>query len=252
MKHPDHRPPLFLLFAGLLPGLVACSHAGGGYTHSIETYHETEVNDIAPLADYFGVLRPGDHFYIEGRITDIPYDPYYPWNGYDPFDGFAFTADRPIHVEFRLFIEDYYSDLDVLVYDPQIDADVGWFQTDHNPETGAVDVFAGGLDFHLVIESWVGISNYSLEIEVYDLYPSSVDGNEPDGIAPGVNEAAGGIVAARLVDPLRAESAPAADAPRYGGQQEEALTPEVKLEETTIDPETGDRIESSHAMDADG
>jgi len=127
-------------------------------------FFEVERNDDPLTANYFGVLYPGDHFFIDGFIQD---------GGFDPLDGFAFTAGQPLHVDFQLFIDDLDDDLDVYLYDPQLDAIVGAWETEANPERGGVDVFTGNLDFHLAIASFRGSSNYSLEIDVQPLYAAS-------------------------------------------------------------------------------
>ena len=244
MKQAANRRPLLLLLTGFLPALFACVHSGGGGGGSYaRTYYESEVKNSAHQADYFGILRPGDHFFIDGHITDIPFDPFDPWNGYDPFDGFAFTADRPIHVEFRLFIDDPWTDLDVIVYDPQIGVDVGRFATANNPEVGAVDVLAGGLDFHLVVESWVGVSSYSMEILVYALHAPEGGDDADDPLADGA------ITADRIVDPDRPEAPLSLE--EYAGKEVDD-EPEIRVQTTEIDPETGALTESSRTMDADG
>ena len=121
---------------------------------------EIEPNNDPPDADHFGVIRPGDHFFIEGTIRD---------DAFDPFDGFAFTSGDLIHVDFQLFVDDPFSDLDVCLYDPQLDQTIACFATTSNPEQGGVDVVSAGFDFHLVVESFVGISHYTLEIAVQPL-----------------------------------------------------------------------------------
>jgi hypothetical protein len=248
MKHPITPRALLLL----LPALALAASCSGGSNHDgtvfvPATYPESEVNDVAPMADYFGLLRPGDFFYIEGHISDIPFDPFDPWNGHDPFDGFAFTANEPVHVQFRLFIDDPYADLDVIVYDPQIGFDVGWFATANNPETGAVDVYGYGLDFHLVVESWVGSSSYTMEIEVFELYLTE----EEDGEGVSSEEPLASITANRIIDPIKEEDA----AERIGMYHAELPDdPAVQIETsiTEIDQETGLETEISHTLDADG
>lgn len=146
-------------------GLVAChSHHDGGAgsgNGGIPVFREQERNDDPLTANHFGVLRPGQRFFIDGFVRD---------DLADPFDGFAFTAGAPLHVDFELFIGNAFADLDVSLYDPQIDQTVAsWASTD-NPEVGGVDVFAGGLDFHLVIESFSGDATYSLAITVLPLF----------------------------------------------------------------------------------
>lgn len=251
MKHPPRRA---LLLATPALALIAACHSNHepGPVFVPATYLESEVNDIAPLADYFGVLYPGDFFYIEGDITDIPYDPFDPWNGHDPFDGFAFTAGQPIHVQFRLFIDHPSADLDVILYDPQIDLDVAYFATGYNPEVGAVDVFSGGLDFHLVVESWVGSSGYTMEIEVFPLYPlENEEGGETSAEIPLAT-----ISAESAIDP--AKTADAATRLEAYREQEADETPLLEITTTEVDPftevETQTELETktSHMLDADG
>ena len=156
--NPRRALPALLLASAALP-LAACSHDHHDHDDgdSIPTFVERERNDDPLTANHFGVLHPGDQFFIDGFVRD---------DLADPFDGFAFTAATSLHVDFELFIHNAAADLDVDLYDPQIDEIVAsWASTD-NPEVGGVDVFAGGLDFHLVIGSFVGDASYSLAITV--------------------------------------------------------------------------------------
>jgi hypothetical protein len=155
--------PLHLALA--LAPLAACTHSHehheNGSGTGIPVFAELERNDDPLTANHFGVLRPGDHFFIDGFVRD---------DAIDPFDGFAFTAGGPLHVDFQLFIGNAAADLDVCLYDPQLDETLACFATAEDPERGGVDVTAGGLDFHLVIESFVGDASYSLEIDVQPLF----------------------------------------------------------------------------------
>ena len=127
---------------------------------------EQERNDEPFNANHFGVIRPGDHFFIDGFVRD---------DLVDPFDGFAFTAGSPLHVDFQLWSGRAAADLDVCLYDPQLDETLACYATDLNPEIGGVDVSAGGFDFHLVVEAFVGDSSYSLEIVVLPLFAATAD-----------------------------------------------------------------------------
>lgn len=159
------RPALLALPLVLATcSLAACSHdhhddddGGSG----IPVFLEHERNDDPLVANHFGSLHPGDRFFIDGFVND---------DLADPFDGFAFTAAVPLHVDFELFIGNAAADLDVCLYDPQIDETVACFATSADPEVGGVDVFAGGLDFHLVVESFVGDASYSLALTVLPLF----------------------------------------------------------------------------------
>jgi hypothetical protein len=174
----------------LAPVLLALSSACYHHHSSasrVPVFHESGPNDVDFDADWFGQLAPGERFFIDGFIDD---------SGFDPFDGFAFSAARPIHVEFRLFIQDPFADLDVCVYDPQLLATVACFQSTNDPESGAVDVFAAGLDFHLVVESFRGASAYRREIEVFALHADGAQGAAARGVvaeapAPDAQAAAG-------------------------------------------------------------
>lgn len=204
-------------------------------------YVESEINDTEFEANYFGTLRPGDHFFIDGHITDIPFDPFDPFNGYDPYDGFAFTAGQPVHVEFWLYAAGR-PDLDLCVYDPQIGLDIACYQTASNPEAGAIDVFTGNYDFHLVVESYIGSGSYSLEIAVSALYPDAASeeaGSIRRADSVGLASAAAPLRDATPLDGYRRQVAPAveADEPvlmrRYYWIETDATTGEVQ--ETEVD-----------------
>ncbi len=147
-----------LLFLSL--ALVSCGRSDRGNNAAL-VYRELEPNDGVFEANDFGVLRPGDLFYIDGFTSDL---------GFDPFDGFAFTAAEPIHVDFRLFHANARDDFDVCLYDPVLDETLACFATEFDPEVGGVDVTLGGTEFHLVVESFFGEGAYTLEIAVTRLF----------------------------------------------------------------------------------
>lgn len=183
----------YLLSALLVLALGGCRRhpVQGGGPSPVPTFREIEINDEPLSANHFGVLRPGDRFFIEGFVRD---------DGLDPFDGFAFTAGGPIHVDFQLFVDDARDDLDVCLYDPLLDETLACYATADNPERGGVDVFDGGFDFHLVVESFRGSSTYALEIDVQPLFAARAAGaaegravlgasNADEGRAPAAAEA---------------------------------------------------------------
>jgi hypothetical protein len=88
-------------------------------------FQEAEPNDDPVTANDFGILQVGDHFLIQGFVRD---------DVSDPFDGFAFTAGTALHVDFQLFIDTNTADLDVCLFDPQLDQTVACFATQNNPE----------------------------------------------------------------------------------------------------------------------
>jgi hypothetical protein len=152
-----------------------CDDCGGS-----PVFVEDEPNDAPLDANSFGVLRSGDHFFIEGFVRD---------DAGDPFDGFAFTAGEDIHVDFQLFNGDLVADLDVCLYDPLLDETLACFATNIDPERGGVEVFAG-FDFHLVIESFVGDGDYTLEIVVLPLF-AALAGEDGEPARAGVRAAPG-------------------------------------------------------------
>lgn len=141
--------------------LLGCVHSGGGPSFGLS---ESEPNDAACCADYFGFLTPGEHLSINGFISD---------DGFDPFDGFAFTASGPITVDFRLFAHDFGADLDICLYDPQLGIIIDCFESPFDPETGTAHILLGGTDFHLVVNSFSGDTPYTLEIDVHPLFFAS-------------------------------------------------------------------------------
>ena len=240
------RPPTSHLFLGLALGLLGSACTRGSSFSGPPVFDETEVNDSAYQANDFGVLRPGDHFIIRGNISDL---------GYDLFDGFRFTAAEPIHVDFQLFSDSAGNDFDVCLYDPFLGTTVDCFQSPYNPEVGGVDVFAGGLDFHLVIESYFGSGGYELEIEVFGLYGASgEEGTETmqaqdkatPRLAGNFDKARG--AAKQGADPSRFEA--------YGAAEDQAQEegPEVVDEVTLVrlDLETGTRTEAVFLLLEDG
>ena len=138
----------------------ACSHHDHEGFEPVPAFREAERNDAPFEANDFGLLHPGERFFIDGFVRD---------DGFDPFDGFAFTAAQPIHVDFQLHHGSASADLDVCLYNPLLDETLACWATTERPEHGGVDVFGGGFDFHLVVESFAGDSAYSLELVVYAL-----------------------------------------------------------------------------------
>ena len=134
-------------------------------THrTVPVYQELESNDIPATANHLGVLQSGDRLLIEGVIG----------NPFLDIDGFSFVSGSAIHVDFQLFAD---RDLDVCLYDPEIDNTVACFATANHPEQGGVDVFGGGLEFHLIVEACIERgcfplpgTPYTLELTVQPLF----------------------------------------------------------------------------------
>ncbi len=156
-----------ILLASVFLALTACydcDDCDDDHDAGPPVFQEAEPNDAPLTANDFGILQVGDHFLIQGFVRD---------DMADPFDGFAFTAASALHVDFQLFIDTAAADLDVCLYDPLLDQTLACFATQANPEQGGVDVSAGGFDFHLVVESFVGDGPYTLEIVVQPLFAAA-------------------------------------------------------------------------------
>lgn len=123
-------------------------------------YGEGEPNDTAWLAPWFGVVHPGDLLYIDGHSTD---------DGSDPQDGLAFSVNGPTRIDFTLFVDDPWTDLDVWVFDPVLNAFVGGFTVPYGDEKGTFWL-SGAQEFHLVVVSADGPSWWTLAVEASTTY----------------------------------------------------------------------------------
>jgi hypothetical protein len=139
-----------------------------------------------------------------------------------------------MHVDFQLFIDTNTANLDVCLYDPQLDQTVACFATDANPEQGGVDVSTGGLDFHLVVESFAGDGPYTLEINAQPLFAAATPG-----------ELAAAPARALTAVDARADHATGAEA---GYRREKPRSrPLVEIEQSfEIDPKTGTVLAITH------
>jgi hypothetical protein len=117
-------------------------------------WSESEPNDFPWEAPWFGSLFPGEATFVAGFSTD---------DGSDPQDGLAFTGYGPCRIDFTLFVDDPWSDLDVWVYDPDLDQFVYAFTSAYGDESGTFWVDAPK-DFHLVIVPSYGASTWTLRV----------------------------------------------------------------------------------------
>ena len=184
-SHPPFAPAALLLVPLLVPLLAAACQKS---PQVVPVHQEQESNDTPASANHMGVLGVGDRLFIEGVIGDPFVD----------IDGFSFVSASPIHVDFQLFAD---RDLDVCLYDPALDATVACFATANHPERGGVDVFAGGLEFHLTVEACIepGCSPafgtpYTLELTVQHLFLATTENGAEAGSASQALEDTGGSV----------------------------------------------------------
>jgi len=194
----------FAMALGLAFGTLgaAChDHSRSDGSVAFPSYFEVEPNDFEEEANDFGLLFPNDYFWIEGDVREISQVPI------DPRDGFAFTAGRPIHVDFRLVVDDPVAICRVGLFDPQLGETIAYYlQDQHGEVLGGVDVPSGALDFHLVVESTLGATTYGLEIDVFGLSAASASGSAlaAPASASGLRASANGRVPrSRTDDPFR-------------------------------------------------
>lgn len=164
-------------------------------------YVEIEPNDTVDQAPLYAGLHVGSAFSVRGHINDF---------GFDVFDGVAVRADEAVEIHFDLYSEAYGTDLDVCVFDPDLDRYVVCADGPWDPEHGSVVVLEPGKIVHLVVTSAFGDCGYRLDVHAsYPSYPlgSAPPANAPDAVRDAKRaraEAYRGIDAAANV-PLKLE-----------------------------------------------
>ncbi len=131
-------------------------------------YAEIEPNDTVDQAPLYAGLRVGSAFSVRGHISEF---------GVDVFDGVAVRADEAVEIHFDLYSESYGTDLDVCVFDPDLDRYVVCADGPWDPEHGSVVVLEPGKIIHLVVTSAFGNCGYRLD--VHASYPSYPLGSAP-------------------------------------------------------------------------
>lgn len=154
----------------LLPFATACA---GHHHHEPPpgppVYGEQEPNDWADHPDHIATLDARSHLFVEGHIHEV---------GPDVYDGFHFLAAEPCTIQFALDARAP-ADLDLAVYDPFVGDFVLFFETPYDPEIGSFLVLEAGTEFHLVVRSFQGSSDYTLEV-----LGSPLEAGPSPGIAP--------------------------------------------------------------------
>lgn len=140
-----------------LPAALALSACSGhvSFFAGYPTFDEREPNDTVHGAPFFGGVEPGTRFAISGHIDDDQPDLY---------DGFALRADEPCTIEFALESHELFTDLDVCVYDPELDEYVVCCDGPSDPEKGSVTILEPGKVVHLVVSSARGDTRYTLHV----------------------------------------------------------------------------------------
>lgn len=146
--------PIALVFAG-------CSgHVSFFAGHS--TYEEKEPNDSAHSAPYYRGVEAGESFSFTGHITD---------DSHDPFDGFAVRADEACTIVFELESHELFTDLDVCVFDPDLDEYVVCCDGPSDPEKGSITILEPGKRVHFVVSSARGDTRYTLHVRGQTPHP---------------------------------------------------------------------------------
>ncbi|MFT7671217.1 MAG: hypothetical protein ACI8X5_003934 [Planctomycetota bacterium] len=159
--------------------LVACGGVPTGYVvvnGENNPLYEIEPNGFAGNADYLGEIKVGSSIAIEGHIAQCcnssssccP----------DEYDGFAFYALEPVSVHIRLTEYSPTADLDFAIFIPEINGIVDSWETDSHPETGVFNMGGSG-EFHIVLNSFLGDSNYLLEVDVAPLAAANLASDDP-------------------------------------------------------------------------
>jgi len=121
---------------------------------------ESEPNDSHAEPNVLGFFYVGDEFTLGGWIRD---------DVYDPFDGFAITSGEPLDISFVLEPVASNADLDLCVWDPQLGAFAFCFDSPNSVEVGRFSVPDGLTEFHMVVSSYSGDTEYRLRIRAEPL-----------------------------------------------------------------------------------
>jgi hypothetical protein len=148
----------------LIPLVALSACEGGTFVYTVPpppppppvVYDEGEPNDEAWMAPWFGSLYPDESVRVAGFITD---------DGSDPQDGLAFTAYGPCQIDFTLYVDDPWADLDVWLYEPESGLFTAVFASSCHDERGSIWFDAPSTDFHLVVVSALGASPWTIVVD---------------------------------------------------------------------------------------
>ncbi len=159
------------LLAALPLALCSCGKSHGHtVVFSSPGLQEIEPNNNAFQPDAIGPVAYDTYYQIHGAIQDgFVLNDYASPNGTDQFDGFAFYVEDAVEIEFILHANNPFADLDVWIYDPFYDEYIAKFESISSPEYGRVTFPYLGEEFHVVVTSYSGDSNYTLELIAHPL-----------------------------------------------------------------------------------
>lgn len=189
----DDRNAGRLLIAGTLGVLTAGCHGHGGggggshdQHHGPPLYGEIEPNDTPYTPDFIGTVHEGTHLIVEGHVQAH--------GGWDDYDHFEFVAAEPSGFDFSVYGFAPGADLDVMVWDPDADAVVAWWDGPWNPEEGSFVVEEAGKTFVIAIEAYLVDSSYSFELVGFPWPHHGPEAGDPGaGIGSPASEARTGM-----------------------------------------------------------
>ncbi|MCP3916626.1 MAG: hypothetical protein GY711_13805 [bacterium] len=145
------------LTAGCKKGGGSHGHGNGNGNHNGPiVFFENEPNDSPGFADVIGTVTADSNFFIDGHVQSFP--------GFDTVDYFEFFVPEPVVIEFIVEGFAHNADLDLCVYDPDLDAIVACFESPLNPEVAEVVVHEYGKVFQILVDAYSVDSEYTIEV----------------------------------------------------------------------------------------
>ena len=119
---------------------------------------ESEPNNLAAQANFFGFLGPSQTIVIQGSVAGVG------GGGPDGADGFEFSSPGGVYVSFFLESADQNSDVDVCLFDPVSGTYVACWESPFANEAGEFWVDNFGADYQLVVLAANAATAYTLEV----------------------------------------------------------------------------------------
>lgn len=159
MRPETIRATRSLCLAGLALAVAGCSgghgHGHGGGHSGPPVLDEIEPNDSPYQPDFLGGVDSVSHFVVAGHVEAV---------GHDVYDHFELVAEEPVGIEFYLHGLAHHADLDLCLWDPDLEEIVACYDGPWNPEEGYFTLDWPGKRVVLLVEAWIVDSAYDLEI----------------------------------------------------------------------------------------
>lgn len=165
--------PRLPLHLGLLalPCLLGCTGTVFVETHFFE-WHEQEPNNDEANAQWLGWFDAGLDGLVHGQMCAAQCD---------PADGYTFTTQAPVAIDFVLRATDPTADLDLCAFDAVSDVYFACYQNDGPIESGTIYLGAPTNAVHLVVSPYYGGGEYTLELHVSPIW--AADAALPPAVA---------------------------------------------------------------------